>query len=116
MKLIGKLDDMLVYEVERGKYIIVDPETGRWTVEWTWFGQLGRTCDTFTKLSEDADDEKGLEVIETNKSAILERLNDLEKSDDDIGQEYLKEQDEFYDSLEENREYDSYYGKYSDES
>ena len=115
MKLIGKLDDMLVYEVTRGKYIIVDPNSGRWNTEWTWYGQLGRYCDTFTKCSEDKEDERCVEVIQENKDKILEALNRLKDTDDDIGKEYLKEQDEFYDRLEEGREFDWSDGDYVEE-
>ena len=112
MKLIGKLDDMLVYEVSRGKYVIIDPERERWMADWTWYGQLGRFCDTFTKCSEDEDELKGVEVIEKNKDKILEALNNLPEADDEIGKDYLKEQDEFYDSLEDGREFDWSDGDY----
>ncbi len=109
MQLIGKMDDYLVFEVERGKYIVVEPDSGRWSVEWTWYGQLGKWCEDFTKCNHDEDEGKCLEVIEKNKDEILERLNDLER-DDEISEEFLSEQDEFYDQLEEGREYDWFSG------
>lgn len=111
MKLIGKLDDNLVYEVDRGQYIVVNPDSDRWTVEWLWYGQLGKWCDRFTKCGEDENDEKCLEIIENNKDEIRKQLNRAYESvDSDVGKEFLDEQDEFYDWLDENREYDWNFG------
>ena len=115
MRLIGKLDDFLVYEVDDGKYIIVSPESGKWKAEWTWYGQLGRWCDTFTKCSEDENDLKCVEIIEKNKEKVLEALNKLKDIEqDDIGEEYLKEQKEFYERLSDGMEYDWFKGDYSE--
>ena len=115
MRLIGKLDDMPVYEFDRGQYVIVNPETERWMVTWTWFGNFGRNFDTFEKCSGGDEDEKCISIIERNKEDILEQLNEVaDNTKSEIGESYLKEQDEFYDALEEGREYD-YYDGYTDE-
>ena len=116
MRLLGIMDDYLVYEVDRGQYIIVDPETKRWTAEWTWYGQLGRWCDRFTKCSVADGEGKALEVIADNAEDILERLNKFaEDEDDDFRNTFLNEQEEFYNELEDGREYDWSDGEYVEE-
>ena len=115
MQLIGKMDDKPVYEFDEGQYVIVDPESERWMVTWSWYGNLGRTFDTFEKCSECEEDEKCLSIISDNKEQILDQLNDAyENAQDDIGKKLLKAQEDFYNFLEENREYDWFSG-YSDE-
>lgn len=115
MKLIGKLDDALVYEVDRGQYIVVDPETKRWTVTWSWYAQLGRACDSFTKLEHSEEDDECLDVIEDNLPEMLDALNALDdEGKSKIRGEYMEEQDDFYEGLDENREYNWYSG-YEDE-
>ncbi len=115
MKLIGKIDDLPVYEFDEGQYVIVNPESERWMVTWVWYGNLGKNFDTFVKCQECEEDDKCIEIIEKNKEDILDRLNDaFENSRSENGKEFLKEQKEFYDSLEEGREYDWYSG-YLDE-
>lgn len=115
MKLIGKMDDFFVYEVDDGQYIVVDPEEKRWTVTWSWYAQLGRACDRFTKLENSEEDEKCLDVIEDNLPEMLDALNAIaDDGGDDIREQFLKEQTEFYDELDDNREYDWYSG-YTDE-
>lgn len=115
MKMIGKLDEAPVFEVDRGQYVVVNPETGRWMVTWTWYGNLGRNFDTFMKCSSCDEEDACLEIIEKDKEDILKQLNAVA---DNLGEEedneILDEQDEFYDSLDENREYDWFEG-YSDE-
>ena len=115
MRLIGKMDDKPVYEFDRGQYVIVDPETERWMVTWAWFGNFGRNFDMFEKCTECEEDEKCISVIDKNKEDILKQLNAVaDNIDSDIGKELLKEQEEFYEALEDGREYD-YYDGYTDE-
>ena len=115
MKLIGKIDGLPVYEFDEGQYVIVNPRSKKWMVTWIWFGNLGRNFDTFVKCGECEEDGECVEIIEKNKDEILDRLNDAyENAQSEEGKEFLKEQKEFYDSLEEGRKYDWYSG-YLDE-
>ena len=115
MKYIGMLDGLPVYEVKRGAYLIVNPETERVIATWLWYGTLGRNYDTFMRGGENPDDEKCVEIIEKNMESLLKRLNDVAENAEDDGKEFLDEQDEFYDSLEEGREFDWMSGEYLDE-
>ena len=84
MKLIGKLDESLVYEVERGKYIIVviDEDTGESRCEVTtdWTNPLGRFAWSFTKCESDEKEPQCLEAIEAHKEEIAEKLNSIDES------------------------------------
>jgi len=115
MKMIGKLDGVPVFEVDRGQYVIVNPEAERWMVTWTWYGNLGRNFDTFEKAESCDEEDACMEIIEKNKEDILKQLNAVA---DNLGgeeeDELLSEQDEFYDSLDSNREY-SWFDGYIDE-
>ena len=113
MKYIGKLDDLPVYEFKRGAYVIVDPEDEKVITTWVWLGNLGKNFDTFTKGGENPDDDRCVEIIEKNKDKIIDRLMEIDPDDEDE-EEWLKEQDEFYESLDEGREYDYLEGDYSD--
>ncbi len=106
MKLIGKLDSSLVYEMDRGQYVIVDPDTKRYIVTWTWFGLLGRNYDTFTKCDTADEDDECLAIIEENLESIARKLSDVFGNvDTEDGQEWLKDQDEFYNALEDGQVY-----------
>ena len=101
------MDNLRVYELKRGAYVIVDPNSGRVATTWVWFGNLGRNCDTFTKGGENPDDEKCVELIVKNKDDILRKLDGFEDNvESEEGKDFLDEQDEFYDGLEEGREFD----------
>ena len=115
MKLIGKLDDLPVFEVEEGKYISVNPKNETCRTMWCWYAVLGKWADTFVKCTEDAEEVHCLHVIEQYKEEVAESLNSYEdaiKSED--GREMLEAQRDFYEWLDEDREYD-YFNGYSDE-
>ena len=115
MKLIGKIDDAPLFEVDEGKYISGNPHNETCRPMWCWFMNMGRWADTFVKCSESEDELHCLDVIEKNKEKLAEALNSF---DDEVqsadGQEMLKEQQKFYDWLEEGREYNWFEG-YTDE-
>ena len=107
------LDELPVYELKRGAYVVVNPETERVMTTWVWFGNLGRNYDTFMKGGENPDDDKCVEVIEKNKDKILRSLEGFDEiAESDDGQEFLDEQEKFYDSLEEGKTYDYFSGEY----
>ena len=117
LKLIGKLDGCPLFELEEGKYILVNTKTGRHFEMWTWYGQLGRGFDMFEKCGECEDELSALKIIEANKDTIVNHLNRLQRNlDDEIGRGFLKAQKKFFDWIEPNRVFDWYSGKYEDES
>ena len=83
MKLIGKLDESLVYEIDRGKYIIViiDEDSGNQWIDVTsnWTNPLGRFAWSFTKCSSDPKEEACLKLIEERKGYIAEKLEQIDK-------------------------------------
>lgn len=106
MKLIGKLDSSLVYEMDRGQYVIVDPDTKHYVVTWTWLGLLGRNFDMFMKCDTADEDDECLAIIEENLESIARKLSDVFGNvDTEDGQEWLKDQDEFYNALEDGQVY-----------
>ena len=83
MKLIGKLDESLVYEVERGKYIIViyDEEEGdgRCEVTSNWTNPLGRFAWSFTKCETDEKEPVCIDIISEHKSEIAQKLSQIDE-------------------------------------
>lgn len=107
MKLIGKLDGLPLFEIEEGKYIAVNPDTETCKVLWSWLAVLGRWYDTFEKCEECEDEVACLHLIEQNKEELAEHLTTIEKEkESDDFQEWMEKQQEFYDWLDSNREYD----------
>ena len=110
MKLLGKIEESLVFEYERGRYIIVyvdeENEESRWEVTPVWSNPLGRFAWHFTKCSSDPKEQDCLDVIRENKSEIVERLNELnavwaDKDRAEMFGDVLDELDETLDSLKE---------------
>ena len=113
MKYIGKLDDYPVYEFRRGAYVIVDPRSERVMPTWAWFGNLGRNYDTFIKGGENPDDDKCIVAIEKGKDKILRQIESFDRNaESENGQDFLDEQEEFYEKLEDGRIFDWYKGDY----
>lgn len=117
MKLLGKIENSLVYEVARGQYIIVsyDEESGRERYEVTnvWSNPLGRFAWEFTKCSSAPGmEDKCLEIIRKNKSQIAEKLKALSEAaerDEELArmnEETLTELDEKLASMEEGEVWD----------
>ncbi len=107
MKLLGKLDGSPVYEFDRGQYVIINPNRGKWMATWLWSGYLGKYYDTFMKCSDCEEDEKCLNIIDDNKESILVQLERVYKNAED-NEEELEEQDRFYDALKEGETYSWY--------
>lgn len=115
MKMIGKLDESPVFEVEEGKYIAVSPERETCMPMWSWYAVLGKWAETFEKCSESPDELRCLDLIEQNKEQLAEALNSYaDEVASEGGKVMLEEQKEFYDWLEDNREY-NYFEGYTDE-
>ena len=115
MKLIGKIDDLPLFEVEDGKYIAVNPVKETCTPMWSWYAVLGKWADTFVKCTDDEEEVHCLKVIEQYKEAVVEKLNSYEEQiESDDGKEMLEAQREFYEWLDEGREY-NYFDGYTDE-
>ena len=115
MKMIGKLDDLPLFEIAEGKYITVNPENDTFTPMWSWYATLGRWSDNFVKCEDDPEEMHCLDVIEQHREDIVRILNSY---DDEIasedGKAMLEEQRNFYEWLEEDREY-NYFDGYTDE-
>ena len=115
MEFIGKLDGMPVFEINRGNYIAVDAAERKYYTMWCWFANLGKWNDSFEKCSFCDDEELCLDIIEENIKDITEKMNGYQKNiDSEDGQKFLEEQDNFYQWLESNREYNWFDG-YTDE-
>ncbi len=111
MRLIGLLDDAPVFEFERGKYVTVNPDSEQWMVMWCWFAYLGRNCDTFTKCTKCEHLNKSIAIIEKNKEKIKEELDAVcMDTESKFRAEFLDEQDNFYNWLENDRTYDWFEG------
>lgn len=85
LKLIAKVEESLVFEVERGMYIIVFPgdkerAEGRCEVTPCWTNPLGRFAWYCSKCSSDPKEDKCIEIIEKNKDRIFENLKELEEA------------------------------------
>ncbi len=104
MRMLGLLDDKPVFEIDRGKYVIVNPENKKWTVTWLWSGMLGRNYDSFKKCSECEDEKECLKILGDNRDAIVKRLDRVYANVKD-GKEYLDDQDRFYESLKDGETY-----------
>lgn len=106
MRLLGKLNENPVFEVDEGQYVIVNPKNGRWNTTWAWSGLLGRNYDSFTKCSGCEEEDKCLEIIRKNRDLVLDRLEIVsENAKSPDGKRVLEKQKEFYDSLEEGKKY-----------
>ena len=116
LRVIGKVNGMPLFELEEGKYIVVDIENERHLEMWTWYGRLGREFNTFEKCNAADDEDKAIEIIRNDLNTIVKNLNEkFENTAGDVGKLFLEEQQKFYDGLETGREFDWYNGKYSDE-
>ena len=114
MKLIGKIEGSLVYEMGRGRYVIVSCEEDgreRWEVTPVWSSPLGRFAWTFTKCSSDPREARCLEILKRDKDAInkeLEKLNRLwakDETEESLGP-VLDELEEKLDSMEDGEVWD----------
>lgn len=116
MKMIGKLDESPLFEVEEGKYISVSPSQEKCMTMWCWYAVLGKWAETFEKCSEDPEELHCLDLIEKNKEEIAENLKGYEdEAASEDGRKMLEAQREFYEWLDEGREY-SYFDGYLDEN
>lgn len=116
MKYLGLFNGMPLYEIVKGTYVMVNVENESVLFSRYWLGHLDRYGDTFTKGGENPNDEKCIEIIEKNKDSILKAVEAFSDGlDTEEAEAEFKEQDNFYNSLEEGREYNCYMGKYSDE-
>ena len=116
MKYLGLFNGLPLYEIVKGTYVIINVEHENVMFSRYWLGHLSRYGETFTRGGENPDDEKCIEIIEKNKDRILEAAEDFSKGlDSDEMKAEFKQQDDFYNWLEEGREYNCYSGKYSDE-
>lgn len=84
LKLIAKVEESLVFEVERGMYIIVflsDEKRveGKCEVTPCWTNPLGRFAWYCSKCSSDPKEDKCVELIEKNKDKIFEGLRELKE-------------------------------------
>lgn len=115
MNLIGKLDGMPVFEIERGMYAAVDVNDGRCVPMWSWYANLGRWNDSFEKCSSCEEELACIDLIEKNQEMLLKAFNSYsDKLQSEEGQKFLDGQDEFYNWLESDREYNWFSG-YEDE-
>jgi len=122
MKLLGKIEESLVFEYERGKYIIVfyDEDSGQERVEVTsnWSNPLGRFAWHFTKCSSDPRESKCLSIISKNKSDVVSRLNELNElyqNNEEFRRDVESDLDELDDVLEEMGEGDVWNWEEDDE-
>lgn len=117
MKYLGLFNGMPLYEIVKGTYVMVNVEDERILFSSYWLGHLDRYGVTFTRGGENPDDEKCIEIIEKNKDRILKAVEEFSNGlDSEEMDAEFKQQDDFYNWLEEGREYDCYRGKYSDEA
>lgn len=116
LKMIGRLDDMPLFEVEKGRYIVIDVNRGRYQTMWTWYGYLGKFFDEFEKCTECPEERDCLKIIELHLSDIVNEFNRRELDfEDEETAAYFNDQEKFYDWIEPNRKFDYYSGKYEDE-
>ena len=116
VKYLGLFNGLPLYEIVRGAYVIVDPEEKKILLSGNWFGHLDRYGETFTKGGENKDDDKCIEIMRKNKDEILGLARAAnERVEENEADGLFDGQDEFYNWLEERREYNCYAGKYSDE-
>lgn len=85
LKLIAKVEESPVFEVDCGMYIIVkldgnrteDRDLSRCEVTACWTNPLGRFAWYCSKCSSDPSEDECIKLIEKNKDYILESLNKL---------------------------------------
>ena len=86
LKLIAKVEESLVFEVDKGLYIIARPSDseyhikGRCEVTPCWLNPLGRFAWNCSKCSSDAKEAERIELMEENKDKILEELREWEET------------------------------------
>lgn len=115
MKVIGKMDGLPLFEVDRGKYIAVNLKKGKCHTMWSWYANMGKWADDFEKCSDIPDELECLNLIEQDKEDIVEVFSKYEKDiNSEDGQQMLDDQEEFYNWLDEDREYNWFDG-YTDE-
>ena len=85
LKLIAKVEESPVFEVDRGMYIIVkldgdrteNRDLSRCEVTPCWTNPLGRFAWYCSKCGSDPSEDECIKLIEKNKDYILESLNKL---------------------------------------
>ena len=115
MKVIGLMDGLPVFEIDRGKYVAVDVRKGKCYTMWNWYMQLGKWSDSFEKRSDIPNEEECLNLIEADKEDIVKNFGRYEKmAESEEGKQALEEQEDFYEWLTDDREYNWFDG-YTDE-